>query len=115
MAKKKPTDQPPIKSFASVEAAFASNPENAAGSYAAAWWFPMFVAWVDRLFPGAGEFVQMAADFVPWSKLLNAVLEAIKDWREGQDFIGILKDALSEWIDIEIADDEPIRMTAKGD
>ena len=93
--------------------AMAAMPEFQAGQYTDAWWFKMFVAMLDAKFPGAGEWITKAAEFLPWAKLMSAVVEAVKDWQAGKDFFTILKEALADWVAIDDSTPGPIRMMAK--
>lgn len=95
-------------------AAFDAAPGYMAGEYSDAVWFKAFVSIIEWKFPGAGKYVEMAADLLPWAKLARAVQNAWADWQAGKDFITILKEAFLEW-GIEVDDTEkPIRMAMKS-
>lgn len=96
-------------SMSAMEAA----PEMAAGQYGTSFWFRIFLTWVDQKFPGSAALIEKAAELIPWSKLLGAVLAAYADWQAGKDFLAILQEALSEWLDITPGPDGP-RMSAKA-
>lgn len=91
-----------------------ASPENQAGSYGESFWFRMFLNWIENKYPGSAEFIEQAAAILPWSNLIKAIGNAIADWKEGKDFLQILREMISEWVEIETPTDGPVRMTAKS-
>ena len=69
------------------------------GKYGESPWFAAFVKWVDTNYPGSGQLIEAAAIVIPWDKLSQCVMIALADWQKGMDFLSVLKDALSVFID----------------